>query len=67
MTPLEWIETLFYSVQPHIYWTCGLCISLITVLEWFFFAFHPLEKNIFLDQGLRQESESQRAPDKRSN
>ena len=50
MTPLEWIDKLFYSVQPLVYWTCGIGMVFISAVDWVIFAFHPLEKNIFLDQ-----------------
>lgn len=50
MTPMKWIDRLFFSVYPMIYWSLGAFMIAITVLEYFTFAFHPLEKNIFLDQ-----------------
>ena len=50
MTPLNWIEDLLFSVFPVVYWFLGGCMILISVLDKFVFAFHPLEKNIFLDQ-----------------
>jgi len=49
MTPLDWIDYLYDSVSARVYWTSAVGMLLITVIEKFVFAFHPLEKNIFLD------------------
>ena len=50
MTPMDWIKGLFYSVPPVTYFSAGAGMILISIFDQFFFAFHPLEKNIFLDQ-----------------
>ena len=55
MTPLNWIPSLYYSVNPIIYWSLATGILIATVLDWFVFAFHPLQKNIFIDQDMYQE------------
>lgn len=49
-TPLDWVEDLYSSVTPVVYYTCSAGFALITVVDFYFWAFHPLEKNIFLDQ-----------------
>lgn len=50
MTPMSFIENLDWSVKPLVYFACGGGIILISILDHYLFAFHPLEKNIFLDQ-----------------
>jgi len=50
MTPCKWFDTLYYSVLPIVYYLCGSAFFIISVIDYYFFAFHPLEKNIFLDQ-----------------
>ena len=55
MTPLNWIEELYYSVHPIIYWSLAGGILLVSLVDWFVFAMHPLEKNIFIDQDTYQE------------
>ena len=50
MTPMEWIKSMYESVEPIVYWYCGIGMLLISILDHFVFAFHPLEKNIFLYQ-----------------
>ena len=42
MTPLEWIDKLYYSVHPIIYWISGLLMLVMTVIDKWIFAFHPL-------------------------
>lgn len=49
MTPMYFIEELQWSVNPIVYFFCGGGMGLISILDHYFFAFHPLEKNIFLD------------------
>ena len=49
ITPLNFIADLEWSVRPVIFWVGGSFMVLISILEWFIFAFHPLQKNIFLD------------------
>jgi len=49
-TPLHYIHPLFDSVGPLIYWIGAVMIILISIVDYYAFAFHPLQKNIFLDQ-----------------
>jgi len=49
MTPVNWITELYDSVQPTVYYCCGAGMLVITVVDQFVFALHPLQKNIFLD------------------
>ena len=49
MTPMDSIEGLFYSVPPVTYYSAGAGMILVSFVDQFLFAFHPLEKNIFLD------------------
>lgn len=50
MTPMTWIDLLYFSVQPIVYYFCGSGLLLVSISDHYLFAFHPLEKNIFLDQ-----------------
>lgn len=50
ITPLEVNSHLYDSVQPTVYWVCGGVMLLISIVDKYSFAFHPLQKNIFLDQ-----------------
>ena len=49
LTPVDWIVRLYDSVHPIIYWCCGVGMLIISMIDRYVFAFHPLEKNIFLD------------------
>lgn len=50
MTPMDWIVTLYDSVHPVVYWSSGAGMLVISMVDRYVFAFHPLQKNIFLDQ-----------------
>ena len=50
MTPLQFLSDLFYSVYPVVYFTAAGIFVLVTILEKWVFAFHPLQKDIFIDQ-----------------
>ena len=41
-TPLNFLEDLFYSVYPVIYFSAAVIFAAITILEKWVFAFHPL-------------------------
>ena len=59
---MDWIEDLYWSVQPKVYWSLGSLFIFMTLADHLMFAFHPLEKNIFLDQDVfQQESKLQKA------
>ena len=48
-TPLAWIDSLYFSVQPWTYY-CGTgAMIILSVIDNYIFAFHPLQKNIFID------------------
>lgn len=55
MTPLTWIEELYWSVTPLIYWILGVAMIVLSILDYYSYAFHPLEMNIFLDQDILQD------------
>ena len=42
ITPLNFIADLEWSVKPVVFWVGGSFMVLISILEWFIFAFHPL-------------------------
>ena len=42
-------------MHPKIYWILAGGIFLVSLIDWFVFAMHPLEKNIFIDQDMYQE------------
>ena len=42
MTPLDWIEKLYDSVHPIVYWGCGGGMLAISIVDKYIFAFHPL-------------------------
>ena len=48
-TPFQWNEDLNESPGPLMYWLCSIVMFLLTMIEKYTFAFHPLQKNIFHD------------------
>ena len=50
MTPLDWIISLGYTVQPVVYYSSGVGMILISIFDYKYFTFFPLQRNIFLDQ-----------------
>lgn len=50
MTPLNWIRSLGYTVQPVVYYSSGVGMILISIFDYKYFTFFPLQRNIFLDQ-----------------
>ena len=50
MTPVIWIRELNYTVYPVVYYSSGVGMFLISVFDYKYFSFFPLQRNIFLDQ-----------------
>ena len=50
MTPMRWIRSLNYTVYPVVYYSSGVGMILISIFDYKYFTFFPLQRNIFLDQ-----------------
>ena len=48
-TPLAWIDNLNFSVQPWTYYAAAGAMAILSVIDFYIFAMHPLQKNLFVD------------------
>jgi len=50
LTPFNYIPACKYAAEPKWYYIFSAIFFVVTVIDYWAFYFHPLQKSIFLDQ-----------------
>ena len=49
ISPFEWVTTLYFAIRPWGFYASSMTMFALTIIDYFSFDFHPLQKNIIYD------------------